>query len=259
MEDFKIIEKFLDGTMTEEEKSAFEERCKTDESLNHILMEMDSLVEGIKKSAAHTTQSEKEDRLRIFREMSEFELSEPEMSQISSSPGKVIPLYQKSWAVATAASFILVAALTFYFIKDQTPRNEKLYIAYFEVFDSPGSGLTRGSNSVTIKTEAYEAYDNGDYTVAVKLFEQILQEKEDPITQLCLGNAYLSQNDPAHAEKIFNEMLEKQTELITQAKWYLALTYLKQNKIERTKATLWEISNSSTYGEKARKLLNELD
>ncbi|HEV8514023.1 MAG TPA: tetratricopeptide repeat protein, partial [Cyclobacteriaceae bacterium] len=144
-------------------------------------------------------------------------------------------------------------------MREQTPINEKLYTAYFEPFDSPGSGLTRGTNEVTLKTQAYEAYDNGNYKVAAQLFEQIVSEKEDAIAQLCLGNTYLAQNDLAKAEKVFTEMLTKQSELITQVKWYLALTYLKENKMERAKATLWEISKSSTYGEKAQKLLKELD
>lgn len=254
MDDIKIIEKFLDGDMTREEKSAFEERCKSDTSFNRMLKEMNTLIEGIKNSASHTTFGEKVDRLKLVEELHRIE-----MLKEMASPVKIIPLYQKTWAIATAASLILAAALTFYFVRERTPHNEKLYISYFEVFDSPGNGLTRGSNSVTLKTQAYEAYDNGNYAEAAKLFEQILQEKEDPIVQLCLGNAYLSQNDPVRAEKVFNDMLDKHTELITQAKWYLALTYLRQNKIERTKATLWEISKSGTYGEKARKLLNELD
>jgi len=46
--------------------------------------------------------------------------------------------------------------------------------------------------------------------------------------------------------------------IVYQAKWYLALTYLKENKMERAKAILWEISKSSTYGEKAQKLLKKL-
>jgi predicted Zn-dependent protease len=134
-----------------------------------------------------------------------------------------------------------------------------MYTAYFEPFDSPGSGITRGSSEVTLKTQAYEAYDNGNYKDASQLFEKIVKEKEDAIAQLCLGNSYLSQNELAKAEKIFTDMVAKHTELITQAKWYLALTYLKENKMERAKSTLWEVSKSSTYGEKARKLLKELD
>jgi tetratricopeptide (TPR) repeat protein len=256
MNDIKIIEKYLDGEMTTEEKLAFEERCKADKSLHQMLTEMNALVEGIRSSGAHTTFDEKIDRLALVDELNRIETIEEK-----TSPVKIIPFYQRTWSMAAAASLILAATLTFYFVREQAPRNEKLYISYFEVFDSPGPSTVRGDTNdpVTTRSLAYLAYDSGNYADAAKLFEKILKDKEDPIMQLCLGNAYLSQNDPARAEKVFTRMLNKHIDLITQARWYLALSYLKQNKIERTKATLWEISKSSTYGEKARKLLNELD
>jgi len=253
--DIQLIEKFLDGRMSEAERKEFENKLKLDQRLSEMMTDMNLLVEGIKMSAAQSSKEEKTDRLKFFNEINEIEKNAFD----STAEVKIIPLYRKPWILSAAASVLLLAALTFYFMREQTPLNEKLYTAYFEPFDSPGSGITRGKNEVTLKTQAYEAYDNGNYKVAAQLFEQIVNEREDAIAQLCLGNAYLAQNDLSKAEKIFTEMLTRQSELITQAKWYLALTYLKGNKMERAKATLWEISKSSTYGEKARKLLKELD
>ena len=254
--DIQLIEKFLEGKMSDKEKKEFENKLNVDQSLSAMMTDMNLLVEGIKRSAAQSSKVEKSDRLKFFNEINDIEKN---AFEISAPETKIVPMYRKPWVLSAAASVILLVTLTFYFMREQTPLNEKLYVAYFEPFDSPGSGLTRGSSEVTLKTEAYEAYDNGNYQVAAQLFEQIIKEKEDPIAQLCLGNSYLAQNDFPKAEKIFTDMVTKRTELITQANWYLALTYLKENKMERTKATLWEISNSSTYGEKARKLLNELD
>lgn len=220
------------------------------------MTDMNLLVEGIKMSAAHTSKEEKTERLKFFAEINDIE---KRAFKFSVPVAKVVPMYQKPWMLSAAASVILMISLTFYFMREQAPLNEQLYAAYFEPFDSPGSGLTRGSNVVTLKTEAYAAYDNGNYKLAAQLFEQIIHEKDDAIAKICLGNSYLKQNDLDKAEKIFTEMLNKHSELFTQAKWYLALTYLKENKLERAKAILWEISKSSTYGEKAQKLLNELD
>ena len=253
--DIQLIEKFLDGRMSEAEKKEFENKLKLDQRLSEMMTDMNLLVEGIKLSAAQSSKEEKSDRLKFFNEINEIEKNAFDPA----SEAKIIPLYRKPWVLSAAASVILLVTLTFYFLREQTPLNEKLYAAHFEPFDSPGSGLTRGTNEVTLKTQAYEAYDNGNYKVATQLFEQIVNEKEDAIAQLCLGNTYLAQNDLSKAEKVFTEMLTKQSELITQAKWYLALTYLKENKMERAKATLWEISKSSTYGEKAQQLLKELD
>ena len=254
--DIQQIEKFLDGKMSTEEKREFENKLSTEQSLKAMMTDMNLLVEGIKMSAAQTSMEEKSDRLKFFTEINDIE---KDAFEIQAPETKVVPMYRKPWALSAAASILLLVTLTFYLMRDQTPINEQLYTAYFEPFDSPGSGLTRGTNEVTIKNEAYQAYDNGNYKVAAQLFEQIINEKEDAIAQLCLGNAYLEQNDIAKAEKIFTDMLTKHSELITQAKWYLALTYLKENKLERAKAILWQISKSSTYGEKSQKLLKELD
>jgi hypothetical protein len=254
--DIQRIEKFLEGRMGEEEKKEFERKLNQDQSLNTMMTDMNLLVEGIKMSAAQTSKEEKSDRLNFFAEINDIE---SHAFEISAPVAKVVPMYRKPWALSAAASVILLVSLTFYFMREQTPLNEQLYVAYFEPFDSPGSGLTRGTNVVTLKAEAYEYYDNGNYQLAAQLFEQIVKERDDAIAQLCLGNAYLKLNDFARAEKTFTDMVAKHAELFTQAKWYLALTYLKENKMERAKAILWEISKSSTYGEKAQKLLKKLD
>ena len=112
---------------------------------------------------------------------------------------------------------------------------------------------------MTWKQKGYQAYDNGRYEEAISLFQNTLKENDDPVVELCQGNAYLSIGQADKAELVFRNILDDHEDLVTQAKWYLILSYLKQNKLERAKSTLWEISKSSTYGEKARKLLKELD
>ena len=132
-------------------------------------------------------------------------------------------------------------------------------MTYFEPFDSPGPGRERGTNTITDKGKAYEAYDNGRYDEAMILFEDITKSADDPIVYLCLGNAQLKVGQLEKAEKSFNHVLTKHEDLVTPASWYLALTYLKQNRMERAKSALWQISKSSTYGEKAQNLLKDLD
>jgi len=129
----------------------------------------------------------------------------------------------------------------------------------WETTAAAAATLTRGNSEENMKTKAYDAYDNGRYADAIPYFKDILKTNDDPISHLCLGNAQLGAGQFAEAEATFTNMLEEHTDLVTQAKWYLALPYLKQAKMERAKATLWEISKSSTYGEKANKLLKELD
>jgi tetratricopeptide (TPR) repeat protein len=261
--DIELIEKFLDGKMTVEEKLLFEEKQAQNEEFKNLLTDMDLLLEGVKLSASKTSKEDKLERLKFFNDILDMEAhlsaSEDKAEEAKVGKTKMIPFYQKPWVLAVAASVALLITVSAIWMQTRSPQHERLYAIYFQPFDSPGSGLTRGSSEETLKTKAYDAYDNGRYDEAITLFNQILQNVDDPISHLCLGNAQLEAGQFAPAEKTFNHMLAEHSDLVTQAKWYLALTYLKQAKMERAKATLWEISKSSTYGEKANKLLKELD
>lgn len=258
--DMELIERFLEDQLTEDEKRAFEARKQNDKDFKTLVSDMDLLLEGIKQSARKTSKQEKLERLKFFSEVVDME-TEEENSE--GEKGKVVPLYRKRSILAIAASIALLISLSAYFTRDQVPLNERIYAAYFEPFDSPGTGLTRSSSNTTeglsLKAQAYLAYDNANYTEAVSLFNKILSEKDDPIIHLCLGNAQLKLGEYDEAEATFNQMLNEHTDLVTQTRWYLALTYLRENKMERAKSILWEVSEGSTYGEKARKILKDLD
>ncbi len=259
-DDINLIEKFLGGKMTDEEKKAFAEKRLKDQELNLMLHDMDLLVEGIKLSATKTSKEEKQQRLKFFDEIMKMEERASEEEKSAPRHAKIVPIYRKASVLAIAASVVLVMTVGIYSVQNRAPLNERLYTAYFEPFDAPGIGLTRGNSEVSLKSKAYQAYDNGNFELATSLFEKVVAEDIDIASvDLCLGNAYLIQGKTDKAEERFTHVLTKHNELITQAKWYLALTYLKQSRLEKAKATLWENSKSSTYGEKAQKLLKELD
>lgn len=255
--DIEMAEQFLNGTLAENKKNALARRLDQDKEFNFLLQDMDKLIEGIKYTGSKTSVEEKIKRLKASTQKEE-EDEKPE--------GEVINIFKwrlqsEKMKFAIAASVVILAAVIFAVIKPFDVRQEKdLYTSYFEPFDSPGSGLTRsGENDLSAKAEAYEAYDAKNYVAAVPLFEKSLIENDEAIVHLCLANAYMALNEFDKAETVFQHMLKEHTDLVTQTKWYLALTYLKQNKLERAKSTLWEISDSSTYGEKAKKVLNALD
>lgn len=254
--DIELIEKFLDGKMTYEEKKQFDARRAHDNDFNAILKDMDLLVEGIKTSASKTSNEEKMERLRFYAEITSME---EDAEKGSESFTRAFPMYRRPSVLAIAASIVLLVTVGWIYMANQKPNSEKLFLTYFEPFDSPGSGLTRGNNELSLKAQAYDAYDNGRFEEAIGLFNEIIANSNDPIIHLCLGNAQMKLGRFSQAEDTFNHLLTEHSDLVTQAKWYLALTYLKENKMERAKATLWEITKSSTYGEKAQKLLKELD
>jgi tetratricopeptide (TPR) repeat protein len=242
--DRELIVGFMDGSLSGAEEMEVKYRLKEEPSLQKLLSEYEALAFGIR--LAHV-----QEKLQQLRSL------EASLPRVES---RVISI-QRFWIPLSAAA-VIVLSLALWIIVPRTTSNtpQELYVAYFEPFDSPGSGLTRSTDDeMSLKAKAYQAYDAREYERASQLFVSLLEERDDAIAHLCLGNTWLALDKPQEAEKVFVHMLERHGDLVTPAKWYLALTFLQQGKIERTKATLWEISNSSTYGEKARELLSKLD
>lgn len=242
--DIELVQRYFEKNISEAEKQELEYRLPEEPMLQNIFSEQRRLVLGIR----YHHLEEKLAQLRNLEAVLPVQQTTP--------TGRMTKLWIP---LSVAASLTLLVGVWFFFLRDTRPLNEQLFVSNFEAFDSPGSGLTRGDNNTgtSPKSLAYEAYDKGEYRKAIELFED-LATSNDPIIHLCLGNAYLAVNEAAEAERVFLHMTKEHEDLITQAKWYLALSYLKQNKLERTKATLWQISKSSMYGEKARKLLDDL-
>ena len=250
MQDIEWIERYLDRSLKTDERRDMERRLQSDPELRSKYEEHRKLIDGIRLSHLHN----KLEQLRTLeRLLPAIEAPAAEGKQV------FMRTYWKSMSAIAACIFFAVSGYVVF--HDTTPINDQLYTAYYQPFDSPGPGLTRSQNEdvLTWKDKGYMAYDHGRYQEAIPAFENSLKEYNDPIIDLCLGNAYLSIGQPEKAEKVFQGILNDHKDLVTQAKWYLALAYLKQNKMDRVHATLWEIRQSSTYGEKAQKLLNELD
>src|SRR5204863_10189541 len=88
-DDIELIEKFLGGVMSEEEKNRFESRRANDKEFNAILKDMDLLVEGIKVSAAKSSRDEKLERLSFHAEIMKME---EDATAAEGSAKRVIPL-----------------------------------------------------------------------------------------------------------------------------------------------------------------------
>ena len=248
MNDIEWIERYLDRSLSPEEMKVLEKRLEEEPDLRSKYQEHLQLIQGIRY--AHLR--ERLEQLKTLEQSKLNDLTGGEERSI-----RLIP----NWKPLAAAAALLVAVASILFIYNRAPLTDRLFAEHFEPFDSPGPGLTRGQGEGTLtwKQKGYEAYDNGRYEEAIESFRKSQEENHDAIVDLCMGNSYLKLEQYDKAEKVFESMLKDHDDLVTQANWYLSLTYVKEQKLERARATLWGISKSSTYGVKARKLLKELD
>ncbi len=240
-ETIAIIEQYLNDEMTPQERKNFEQQLSADEHLRNDF----ELYNNIN---ATMSASPNENELRqTLQQMNEKYFTSDAVVKKGSF---------KKW-LAVAASLIFIIAVSFYFLMKNTPSAEKLY-AQFAQHTNLNIQL-RGTAADSLAQQAATIFNNKDYTNALPLLQKYLQQQPDDI-QMKFSEAicYLETGKPAEAEKIFTTVAGGQTAYTETAKWYLALTALKENDLTKCRTALTAIPNTSPYFTKAKALLEEL-
>lgn len=148
-----------------------------------------------------------------------------------------------TWLAAAASVAILVVAGWWLFLKPQTIEpfnNETLADTYLKKDAAPVWSATMGSETPEAQeAKAKEAYQKGDFTQAISLFEAIPPTTKEHF--FYLGVAALKQQKP-DAQKTIDNLLKARTlangwqEDATN--WYLALAYIRLGKITEARTEL---------------------
>lgn len=185
-------------------------------------------------------------------------LNTPKFKKNSKYAYKLYKLWKHKWIFL--ALFISFCLLIFYHIKEKTPRHEKIYVAHFKPY--PNSVTTRSSDRQLIDL-ALEAYDNKNYEEAETLLLSQQKLVSSNRNLFYLANAYLANSKTDQAISTFQEYIDtNEKEFIVQAQWYLALSYLKKGQLDiaiKSFEKITELDNESTYSEKAKEILSNLE
>ena len=137
---------------------------------------------------------------------------------------------------------------------------QQLYAAYFQPHPNIFEPVLRGSSGGSIRSQAFQAYEQGDYQRAASLFNEITKTNNEPGMLMLLGNANLIIGNTSDAKENFLTLIDQFDDLDVAAKWYLSLCEVKTGEVQAAVDLLKEIQNAeSPYAVKARKLLNELE
>lgn len=218
-EQLEAIERYINGTMAEDELKIFESQLETDSEFKTQVEDIKRLLTGIE------TQSLKE-------QLNEFHKDLQKQPSQKKSP-KILYLQFKKLAAAAA---IIVAVGSFWFF-NQSP-NEKLYSKYFT--PDPGLPTTMSSSSNFEFYDAMVNYKQGDYTTAIKKWELLNAKTSNNDTlNYFLGVAYLaSEKEDKGLVYLEKASRNSQFALSNDAFYYLGLAYLKQENIKKAKEYL---------------------
>lgn len=247
LHDIDLIQRYLDRSLTEDEKENLEKRLNEEPTLHTMYLQHKHLIQGIRYSHLQ----HKLEQLRALESaLPALKNEKPQGKQIFLQP------YWKPLAVAASIGLIIMLVI---WNKPEDPT--KLYAKNFEPYPNIFEPIVRGEDYVVNKrTRAFAAYESGDYQEAAILFNELLTEKEEPGVLLLLSNANLILGNTKEARNNLITLINDFEEYDVQAKWYLGLSYMKEGDVKSAKLILQELSDSEySYSNKAKELLKRAD
>lgn len=261
---FSRIASYMNNEMGEAEKASFETQLENDAELASF-METYATLDGVYDDKKWTVKSnataaEIKELASKFRANDVLELSKKirtiqKNNHQGTSPKKKTYFYYISSAVALAAVFTL-----FYFSFLQQISPSSAFEQYHDWNTLPS--FQTKSAAVNNLAEATTLFKEEKYQEALSIFTKYAEESNaySPNVALYIGVSHLELQNYTEAIKTFDDLKNSKTLDAHKAYWYLALTYLKQENVEKAKSMLEIIvQKSSNYNyKKAQKLLKKL-
>jgi len=244
--DITQVEKYFDNELSDGEVSAFMERIANDPPFKALVNQERNLIQGIRLEGL------KRD-LQYLKSVEDTINSHKIISPASAA--------RRLWYYAAAAAVALIATIGI-MLYGPSESADELFVTYY---DKPYPNIfeptVRGARDhETQRSEAFLAYDNGDYARAAELFNELLKVKKEPGVLMLLGNANLMLGRTEEAKQNFITLLNDFDELDLPAKWFLSLCYLKSGDVENARKVLKELGETEvSYANKAKELLNKVD
>lgn len=252
-----MFDNYFSGELSQQEKIAFEEHLKSDSKMAEAFQEYQDLRKGIDYSIM---KSLKEELQQLETSLPEIEL-EPDV-QHSIDPAPTTNRF-RIWKVAAAVVLVsLSVGVIFQLQQPSSPQD--LVSQHFEPYENPFVGAKRGDDiTANPMVQAFQAYDTEKYSVAIAGFESILGQEEykDQHTMVLfyLGISQLAQGQGTASIASFEHYLGITEDNVSEAKWYLALGYLKEGKVDEATVLLEELQQNEQYGQQVRRILKKLD
>ena len=242
--DIAAIHAYLESSLSELGRTAFEERLRREPALLHAF---EQYQDGYAFAQA----------IRRIRLLDELERVQQPM--VTSRRRFFV---RRWWITGIAAGFLLFLMAAGWWYGNLYYSNDALLETHFAAYPSPGNLKGEPTAPANTFQKAMQQYDQGNFANAAALFHAV--DPSDvlfPQGQFYAGIAHLAVNDSRSA--IGSLLIAADfapDDLKEAAKWYLSLAYLANGQEDIAKRTLEELAETSNdiYGEKAGQVLNDL-
>jgi TolA-binding protein len=239
--DIDLIERYFDNELSDTEKSILEQRLKNEDAFKKLFDQEKLLISTIRFNAA-------KDQLQFLKGV-EANIARKEITH-----------FKQFWYYYAAAACISILVVAYFGLPLLKEDPGKLYSTYFTLHPNVFEPTLRGNEAADERKKAFQAYDAGNYQQASALFGALLKENKEPGMLLLSGNANLMIGNVEEAKRNLNDLINTYDDLDLQAKWYLALCYLKEGNTQEARKLLKELGDTEiSYAAKAKELLKKVD
>ncbi len=236
---FELIKDYIDGILDSKTSSEVRDVLAEDEHAREI-------AKGILIMNEHFKDEQKaEQYLDQFHEKN-LNLIEEEIKGSESR--------KSSWIKVAAAVLVLASSSVVYFSLSDGSSMDKLLLSELE---TPYRITTTLRNASSDADQGYAAYNVGDYEESLSLLGEV--KTAQAIYVKGLSHMYRAEYDLAI--KLFQDEELMKSRFEEQARWYLAVSYLKIRDMQKSKEVLESIVSKGSHYKKreAEKLLDFLD
>ncbi len=250
IEEQQLIENYLSGRLSTEESISFESRMAEDAEFRQRVNTHSSIQELLVDEKTLSFRRLVDD-VRHDYEKDNKESSGLKVKRVGSRR-----IWRQAIAVAATVLILLVPAYWLLFYEESMTAGQ-IAGEFMEPYPLPG--VYRGADEET-KLKALEAYESGRYDEAGIYYESLISNEPDNELHLfASGLCYLFDDKPKNAIPIFRKIVEGKNMLIEQqARWYLAMSYLKADDSAMAKKVLERIDVGAYKYAEARKIIDKL-
>jgi len=240
-EEFTFFEAYLSEELSEEERLSFENRLKKEPELSEAFNNYKELYGFLEHK--FTTEKATQAFTKNLSEISDGYFT-------NKKKAKVIKF--KPWQYAAAASVVLFLGITMFNNFGGNP-------VYADFAAHETLSLTERGNQNQLYLSAEQAFNSKNYEQAEQLFSEILVANPKLVeVELYKAISLIEINQFTAADTILLGISNQNSVYKYSAKWYLALSKLKQKQYDDCELLLKEIPVNTDWYEIAQKLLKKL-
>ena len=247
MNAYDNIEAYIQGDLNEKEVKAFEHALQQDQ---HLASEY-QLRKDIEDALMD------EDVLELKDQMQDI------MKEKETSP--LIWFKRKAVMGALVGALVLSLGSLGYFAarNNQAPTTDQVFEKYYQPYSVTITDRSASAELNSLLTTAMQKYKDREYTQALQLFQQVLEQRDDVAANLYSGISYMEIEKYKKANKSFDKVVKDKDNLyVDQAKWYMSMCHIRLGNIEEANDILQALAMESEYykdkAEEVQKQLNRI-